>query len=63
VKWLGLTIIRTEAGGYGDTAGVVEFIARYKPVGHAERLHESSRFVKEDGQWFYVDGVQHDRKR
>lgn len=59
VKWLGLTIVRTEAGGSRDDAGMIEFIARYKPAaGCAERLQEVSRFVKEDAQWFYVDGVQ-----
>ena len=57
VKWLGLRIVRTVAGGPDDRDGIVEFEARYKPQGRAERLHEVSRFVKEDGQWYYVDGV------
>jgi SEC-C motif-containing protein len=57
VKWLGLEVVRTAAGGRHDREGVVEFVARYKPHGRAERLHEVSRFVCEDGQWFYVDGV------
>lgn len=56
VKWLGLEVLVTEAGGSGDVQGVVEFVARYKVNGKAHRLHEHSRFVKEDGQWFYVDG-------
>lgn len=34
----------------------VEFVARSKLGGRAERLHEISRFVREDGRWFYVDG-------
>jgi SEC-C motif-containing protein len=34
----------------------VEFVARSKLGGRATRLHETSRFVREDGQWFYVDG-------
>jgi len=55
-RWLGLKILRTEAGGRNDRAGVVEFVARYKPSGKAERLHEVSRFVREEGQWYYVDG-------
>ena len=30
---------------------------RYKAlVGRAVRLHERSRFVREDGRWYYVDG-------
>jgi SEC-C motif-containing protein len=39
----------------GDTARV-EFVARYKVQGKAHRLHENSRFVRQQGQWFYVDG-------
>ena len=35
----------------------VEFVARYKVGGAAAvRLHEISRFVREDGRWYYVDG-------
>lgn len=59
VNWLGLKIVRTEAGGPGDTRGVVEFVARYKVGGKAHRLHETSRFVREGGQWFYLDGTLH----
>jgi SEC-C motif-containing protein len=54
-KWLGLKVVATEATG-ADTAEV-EFIARYRiGGGSAARLHERSRFVREDGRWFYVDG-------
>lgn len=56
VKWLGLKILRTEGGGPEDTRGVVEFVARYKVGGRAERLQETSRFVREGGRWFYMDG-------
>ena len=52
--WLGLTIKRHEVE---DTDhAIVEFVARYKIDGRAYRLHETSRFVREDGRWFYVDG-------
>lgn len=57
VQWLGLKILRTEAGGVGERAGVVEFVARYRIGGKAERLHEASRFTFEAGQWWYVDGT------
>jgi SEC-C motif-containing protein len=40
----------------GENRAIVEFIARYKIDGRAYRLHENSRFVREDGCWFYVDG-------
>lgn len=53
-KWLGLTVKNYNI--QGDKAEV-EFIARYKPnASPASRLHERSRFVKEQGAWFYVDG-------
>lgn len=52
-KWLGLTVMQHNQ--MGDTA-TVEFVARYKVQGKAHRLHERSRFVREDGRWYYVDG-------
>lgn len=54
-KWLGLKVI--EAKQTGEDAAEVEFVARYKVGGgSAVRLHERSRFLREDGRWFYVDG-------
>ena len=53
VRWLGLKVIRVEAGGREDQQGTVEFVARYKVGGRAHRLHEISRFVREGGGWFY----------
>ena len=35
----------------------VEFVARYRVAGKAVRLHEHSRFLREGGRWYYVDGV------
>jgi SEC-C motif-containing protein len=60
VKWLGLEVMRCEVGGAVDDRGVVEFVARCKPAGRAERLHECSRFVREGGRWLYLDGVVED---
>ncbi len=56
-KWIGLRILATEGGGPDDAEGVVEFVARYKIQGRAHRLHERSRFVREDGAWRYLDGT------
>lgn len=56
VKWLGLKILRTEAGSAHDQEGVVEFVARYSIKGKAGHLHEVSRFRREDGHWLYVRG-------
>lgn len=53
-KWLGLEVKRYEQQD-ADHA-IVEFVVRYKINGRANRLHETSRFVREDGRWFYVDG-------
>jgi SEC-C motif-containing protein len=35
---------------------VVEFVARYKVNGRAFRMHETSRFERIEGCWFYRDG-------
>jgi SEC-C motif-containing protein len=53
-RWIGLKVLRAEATG-ADSA-IVEFIARYRVGGRAQQLHEISRFVREDGRWYYVDG-------
>ncbi|HLW05507.1 MAG TPA: YchJ family metal-binding protein [Azoarcus sp.] len=53
-RWIGLTIRRHESTG--PDRACVEFVARYRIHGRAHRLHETSRFVREGGQWFYVDG-------
>ncbi|MDH5178384.1 MAG: YchJ family metal-binding protein [Gammaproteobacteria bacterium] len=55
-QWIGLKIVSKVAGGVGDETGTVEFVARYKINGKAHRLQEKSRFVRENGEWFYVDG-------
>ena len=34
----------------------VEFVATHRINGKAFKLHENSRFLFEDGRWFYVDG-------
>jgi SEC-C motif domain protein len=53
-KWLGLEIKQHRMTGE-HTAEVV-FVARFRVGGRAVRQHENSRFVREDGRWFYVDG-------
>ncbi|EPZ15157.1 hypothetical protein M622_16515 [Thauera terpenica 58Eu] len=57
-KWIGLQI-RVQEALDADHA-TVEFVARYRVGGRAQRLHETSRFVRENGLWFYVDGDIHD---
>jgi len=54
LKWLGLEV-RRHAQQDADHA-TVEFVARSKQGGRARRLHETSRFVRVQGRWLYVDG-------
>lgn len=56
LHWIGLQIIGSEQGGEQETAGRVEFTASYVQNGEGNQLHETSRFVRENGQWLYVDG-------
>jgi SEC-C motif-containing protein len=54
LKWLGLEVKKSAQQDAGHAT--VEFVARSKLGGRAHRLHETSRFIREDGRWFYVDG-------
>jgi SEC-C motif-containing protein len=54
VRWLGLDV-RSHAALDAEHARV-EFLARSKYGGRASRLHETSRFVREAGRWYYLDG-------
>jgi len=54
--WIGLKVVAGHGGGSADTEGSVEFVARYKINGKAHRMRETSRFVKDQGRWFYLDG-------
>ncbi|WP_027467505.1 YchJ family protein [Deefgea rivuli] len=56
VKWLGLKVDFAIETGEDGNEGEVHFVARYKVGGKAHRLSEHSRFVRENGRWFYVDG-------
>ena len=55
-QWLGLAI--KDCVQTTPHQAEVEFVARYKVQGRAVRMHERSRFVQEQGRWFYVDGDQ-----
>jgi len=54
--WCGLEILRTERGQEEDDEGVVEFVATALMHKRLCKLRETSRFVKESGQWFYLSG-------
>lgn len=54
-QWLGLEV-RSRRLLDADHAEV-EFVARHRVAGRAVRLHERSRFLRESGRWYYLDGV------
>lgn len=56
-RWTGLDIIATEGGGMLHPTGTVEFRAHYNRRGVLGSQHETSRFVREDGRWVYLDEV------
>ncbi len=56
IKWLGLQIKQAADDGPGHAT--VEFVARYKVAGRAQRLHELSEFRKIAGRWFYLTGTE-----
>ncbi|WP_175781218.1 YchJ family protein [Burkholderia anthina] len=59
-RWLGLAVKRHAP--LDERHAEVEFVARYKVGGRAYRLHETSRFERdEQGFWRYVDGEVSER--
>jgi SEC-C motif-containing protein len=59
-RWLGLAIKRHTP--VDASHAQVEFVARYKVGGRAYRLHETSRFERDErGFWRYVDGEVSER--
>lgn len=55
LRWLGLKVLAHQV--IDDAHAEVTFEARYRIGGaSAQRLREHSRFVFEDGRWWYFDG-------
>ncbi len=54
LQWLGL-MVKSHRVVEADRAEVA-FVAVSKLGGRAHRLVERSRFVREAGRWYYVDG-------
>jgi len=54
-QWLGFHILDHSRGSRTDDVGYVEFVAYFSGPGPGQ-IHERSRFVKEEGQWFYWEG-------
>ena len=57
VEWRRLDILSTDRGGPLDNEGTVEFKAHFRHDGERGVHHETSRFVRENRRWYYVDGV------
>nr|WP_042545115.1 YchJ family metal-binding protein [Leucobacter komagatae] len=57
-RWLRLIIDASDQGGPFDTVGTVTFTAIGRtPAGRFEQ-RERSNFVRDGGNWFYVDGIE-----
>ncbi len=56
LDWQSLEIIKTEEGGPEDSAGTVEFIAKYRKKEAPYNHHEIAEFLREDGKWYFKDG-------
>lgn len=56
-EWLGLTVY-AEAPGSHPNEGFVSFVARFREHNKTSAIIERSRFLKENGQWYYIDGTR-----
>lgn len=56
VKWLELIIHDDGSDSQSKEQGEVEFTARYLEKEHLVELRERSRFVLQEGHWYYLDG-------
>ena len=54
IRWTRLVVLETNGGGLFDTTGTVRFRAMYVHDGQRGVQAETSRFVREDGRWFYL---------
>jgi SEC-C motif-containing protein len=55
-EWLGLEIVESVGGGADDDHGIVEFVARGRTRGAPFAHRERSRFRRQGGRWYYVEG-------
>ena len=51
------SLLRIVAADEKEDTATVEFVARSRVGGRIHDLHEVSRFVRERGRWFYIDGA------
>jgi SEC-C motif-containing protein len=53
-RWLGLQVLQHAV--HGADHATVAFVVRWRQSGRPGQMAETSRFVREDARWFYVDG-------
>ena len=58
VEWTSLEV-HSAVPGANDDEGKVSFTAHYTIRDVEQELREDAEFAKEDGKWFYVDGIVH----
>ena len=51
------SVLRIVSAAEQEDRATVEFVARSRIGRRIHELHEVSRFVREQGRWFYIDGV------
>jgi len=57
LRWTGLEVLDTVAGGPGDDVGEVAFRAHWRTAdGRDGVLDERSRFLRRGGRWLYLEG-------
>ncbi|MFV1990829.1 MAG: YchJ family protein [Acidimicrobiales bacterium] len=57
--WTRLEIRSVTGGDLLDSSGTVDFVAHFVDINGAGSQGEVSKFVRLDGRWVYVDGIQH----
>ena len=56
-RWISLSVISARQSSVSSAD--VEFVARFRVGGRAQRLHETSRFELVNERWYYLDGEIH----
>ncbi|MGY2744716.1 YchJ family protein [Arthrobacter sp. UYCu723] len=57
MRWRRLDIVSTSRGGPLDSEGTVEFKAHFRHDGERGVHHETSRFLRVDRRWYYLDAL------
>lgn len=55
-QWRRLDVVRVSAGGPFDSEGTVDFAAHWRDGAARGAQREHSRFIREGGRWFYLEG-------